>query len=39
VHTYDKTLITTPGIPARSKWSSDETFSNGPPDHGEAMAD
>jgi hypothetical protein len=31
-------LTTTPGIPARSKWSSDETISDGPPHHGEAVA-
>jgi hypothetical protein len=30
---------TTPGIPARSNGDSDETVSDGPPDHGEAVAD
>jgi hypothetical protein len=28
-----------PGNPARSKWSSDETISDGPSHHGEAVAD
>jgi hypothetical protein len=29
---------TTPGTPARSKWSSDEALSDGTPAHGEAVA-
>lgn len=31
--------FTTPGNPARSKWSNDETVSVGPPRDGEAVAD
>lgn len=34
----DNTLATTPGNPARSKWSSDEAISDGPADNGPAVA-
>lgn len=34
---YDK-RTTTPGIPARSKWSTDVTVSNRQTNHGQAVA-